>query len=72
MEKTIHNDPINALSPLFRTVRFVELMISKILLTDNKNMKVNASSKNFYCVAYVFLESYTSRDLPTLVPIAIY
>ena len=72
MKKTIHNDPINALSPLLRTVRFVEPMISKILLTDNKNMKVEMSTKNFYCVAYVFLESYTSRDLPTLIPIAIY
>jgi hypothetical protein len=72
MKKTIHNDPINALSTLLKTVRFVELMISKILLTDNKNMKVEMSSKNFYCVAYVFLESYTSRELPTLIPIAIY
>ena len=72
MKKTIHNDPINALSPLLRTVRFVEPMISKILLSDNKNMKVEMSTKNFNCVAYVFLESYTSRDLPTLIPIAIY
>jgi len=72
VKKTIHNDPIKALSLLLRTVRFVVPIISKILLTDNKNMKVEMSSKNFYYVAYVFLESYTSRDLPTLIPIAIY
>lgn len=72
MKKTIHNDPINALSPLLRTVRFVEPMMSEILLTVNINMKVEMSAKNFNFVAYVFLESYTLRDLPTLIPISIY